>query len=138
MRIRPSRSAAYLGRRTGVTAAAARDGRACGAARTRSRSWRHVTPPRSTGSCCWAVAISTRARAAVCAEVGLSVPLDAPLGALSGGEAARAQLAAVLLARFDVFLLDEPTNDLDFAGLDRLERFVDESAGVGRRRVARP
>jgi ATPase subunit of ABC transporter with duplicated ATPase domains len=30
----------------------------------------------------------------------------------------------VLLARFDVFLLDEPTNDLDFAGLDRLERFV--------------
>ena len=60
----------------------------------------------------------------VCAEVGLSAPLDAPLGALSGGEAARAQLAAVLLARFDVFLLDEPTNDLDFAGLDRLERFV--------------
>src|SRR5439155_14031527 len=27
-------------------------------------------------------------------------------------------------ARFDVFLLDEPTNDLDFTGLDRLERFV--------------
>ncbi len=65
------------------------------------------------------------ARAAtVCAEVGLNAPLDAPLGALSGGEAARAQLAAVLLARFDVFLLDEPTNDLDFAGLDRLEKFV--------------
>jgi ATPase subunit of ABC transporter with duplicated ATPase domains len=60
----------------------------------------------------------------VCAEVGLNAPLDAPLGALSGGETARAQLAAVLLARFDVFLLDEPTNDLDFTGLDRLERFV--------------
>ena len=60
----------------------------------------------------------------VCAEVGLDVPLDAPIGALSGGEAARAQLAAILLARFDVFLLDEPTNDLDFAGLERLERFV--------------
>ena len=62
--------------------------------------------------------------ATVCAEVGLNAPLAAPLGALSGGEAARAKLAAVLLARFDVFLLDEPTNDLDFAGLDRLERFV--------------
>ena len=37
---------------------------------------------------------------------------------------ARATLAAILLARFDVFLLDEPTNDLDFAGLDRLERFL--------------
>jgi len=60
----------------------------------------------------------------VCAEVGLNAALHEPLGALSGGEVARAQLAAVLLARFDVFLLDEPTNDLDFAGLDRLERFV--------------
>jgi energy-coupling factor transporter ATP-binding protein EcfA2 len=30
----------------------------------------------------------------------------------------------VLLSRYDVFLLDEPTNDLDFAGLERLERFV--------------
>jgi ATPase subunit of ABC transporter with duplicated ATPase domains len=70
------------------------------------------------------------ARAAtVCAEVGLDVPLDAPIGALSGGEAARAQLAAILLARFDVFLLDEPTNDLDFAGLDRLERFVSALPG---------
>jgi ATPase subunit of ABC transporter with duplicated ATPase domains len=67
--------------------------------------------------------LNARART-VCAEVGLNAPLDAPLGALSGGEAARAQLAAVLLARFDVFLLDEPTNDLDFAGLDRLEKFV--------------
>jgi ATPase subunit of ABC transporter with duplicated ATPase domains len=67
--------------------------------------------------------LDARART-VCAEMGLTVSLDAPLGALSGGEAARAQLAAVLLARFDVFLLDEPTNDLDFAGLDRLERCV--------------
>ena len=46
------------------------------------------------------------------------------MSALSGGQAARANLAAILLARFDVFLLDEPTNDLDFAGLDRLERFL--------------
>jgi ATPase subunit of ABC transporter with duplicated ATPase domains len=44
---------------------------------------------------------------------------------MSGGERARAVLAAILLARFDLFLLDEPTNDLDFDGLGRLERFVD-------------
>ena len=28
------------------------------------------------------------------------------------------------MSRYDVFLLDEPTNDLDLDGLDRLERFV--------------
>ena len=67
---------------------------------------------------------------AVCAELHLDVPLDAPLGAFSGGEAARARLVAVLLARFDVFLLDEPTNDLDFEGLERLERFVRDLAGA--------
>src|SRR3954469_16272430 len=44
--------------------------------------------------------------------------------ALSGGQAARAGLAALLLSRYDVFLLDEPTNDLDLEGLDILERFV--------------
>ena len=43
---------------------------------------------------------------------------------LSGGEAARVGLAVLLLARFDVFLLDEPTNDLDLDGLARLEQFV--------------
>jgi ATPase subunit of ABC transporter with duplicated ATPase domains len=72
--------------------------------------------------------LEARASAA-CADVGLDVPPDAPLGALSGGEAARAQLVAILLARFDVFLLDEPTNDLDFSGLERLEGFLRESAG---------
>jgi ATPase subunit of ABC transporter with duplicated ATPase domains len=65
--------------------------------------------------------------AATCAQLGLDVPLDGDTMALSGGEAARAQLAAILLARFDVFLLDEPTNDLDFDGLARLERFVTDA-----------
>jgi ATPase subunit of ABC transporter with duplicated ATPase domains len=65
--------------------------------------------------------------AAVTTELGLPDRLDDPIAALSGGQAARARLAALLLARFDVFCLDEPTNDLDFAGLDRLERFI---AGV--------
>jgi ATPase subunit of ABC transporter with duplicated ATPase domains len=61
----------------------------------------------------------------VAADVGLPPDLhEVAVSDLSGGEAARAGLAAVLLARFDVFLLDEPTNDLDFAGLDRLETFL--------------
>jgi ATPase subunit of ABC transporter with duplicated ATPase domains len=52
------------------------------------------------------------------------VPLDAPLGSLSGGEAARALLAGVLLARPTILLLDEPTNHLDLDGLDWLEQFL--------------
>ncbi|MDQ2757599.1 MAG: ATP-binding cassette domain-containing protein [Actinomycetota bacterium] len=60
----------------------------------------------------------------VLAELGLDVGADALMTSLSGGQAARAALAALLLSRFDVVLLDEPTNDLDLAGLERLERFV--------------
>ncbi|WP_031043825.1 ABC-F family ATP-binding cassette domain-containing protein [Streptomyces sp. NRRL F-5650] len=56
--------------------------------------------------------------------LGLTVDLDQPMTSLSGGQAARAGLASLLLSRYDVFLLDEPTNDLDLDGLDRLERFV--------------
>jgi ATPase subunit of ABC transporter with duplicated ATPase domains len=68
---------------------------------------------------------------AVAADLGLATRvLDLEMTALSGGQAARAGLAAIVLARFDVFLLDEPTNDLDFAGLERLERFLhDELSG---------
>ncbi|MFG3699888.1 ABC-F family ATP-binding cassette domain-containing protein [Micromonospora sp. NPDC047620] len=60
----------------------------------------------------------------VAAELGLTVDLDHPMTGLSGGQAARAGLASLLLSRYDVFLLDEPTNDLDLAGLERLEEFV--------------
>ncbi|MGW0392480.1 ABC-F family ATP-binding cassette domain-containing protein [Streptomyces sp. NPDC003042] len=60
----------------------------------------------------------------VAGELGLEVSLDLPMTALSGGQAARAGLASLLLSRYDVFLLDEPTNDLDLAGLERLEQFV--------------
>ncbi|MFG3043605.1 ABC-F family ATP-binding cassette domain-containing protein [Streptomyces sp. NPDC048241] len=56
--------------------------------------------------------------------LGLSVGLDRLMTSLSGGQAARAGLASLLLSRYDVFLLDEPTNDLDLDGLERLERFV--------------
>ncbi|MGD9797624.1 MAG: ABC-F family ATP-binding cassette domain-containing protein [Acidimicrobiia bacterium] len=65
-----------------------------------------------------------------CADVGLPATLvDQDLTTFSGGQAARASLAALLLSRFDVFLLDEPTNDLDFAGIARLERFLQELDG---------
>ncbi len=61
---------------------------------------------------------------AIADQAGLGVPLEAPMTALSGGQAARAGLVSLLASRFDLVLLDEPTNDLDLAGLDRLEHFV--------------
>ena len=60
----------------------------------------------------------------VLADLGLDVGPDALMTALSGGQAARVALAALLLSRFDLVLLDEPTNDLDLDGLERLEAFV--------------
>jgi ATPase subunit of ABC transporter with duplicated ATPase domains len=61
---------------------------------------------------------------AVLGELRLGLDVDARMTSLSGGQAARVGLAALLLSRFDVALLDEPTNDLDLDGLDRLERLV--------------
>ncbi|MCF6379283.1 ATP-binding cassette domain-containing protein [Nocardioides KLBMP 9356] len=60
----------------------------------------------------------------VLADLGLDLGPDALMTSLSGGQAARVALAALLLSRFDVVLLDEPTNDLDLDGLARLESFV--------------
>ncbi|MEU0474186.1 ABC-F family ATP-binding cassette domain-containing protein [Streptomyces olivaceus] len=60
----------------------------------------------------------------VAGSLGLAVGPDQPMTSLSGGQAARASLASLLLSRYDVFLLDEPTNDLDLDGLERLEHFV--------------
>ncbi len=51
-------------------------------------------------------------------------------GERSGGEKARAALAAVLRDGHDVLLLDEPTNDLDFAGLAWLERSLASHPGA--------
>ena len=64
----------------------------------------------------------------VLADLGLDLGAQRPdemlMTALSGGQAARVGLAALLLSRFDIVLLDEPTNDLDLDGLERLEDFV--------------
>ena len=65
-----------------------------------------------------------------CAQVGLPPDLNQqPVSTLSGGQEARVALAAILLARFDLTLLDEPTNDLDFDGLARLEDLVRRRSG---------
>ena len=62
---------------------------------------------------------------AVLEDIGLGgVLAGLATSALSGGQASRAALAAVLLSRYSVMLLDEPTNNLDYGGLALLERFV--------------
>jgi ATPase subunit of ABC transporter with duplicated ATPase domains len=70
---------------------------------------------------------------AVLADLGLDSdavrPEATPMTALSGGQAARVGLAALLVSRFDIALLDEPTNDLDLDGLARLEHFVRDLRG---------
>ena len=67
----------------------------------------------------------------VWAGLGLDARLlEQDMTTLSGGQAARTSLGAILLSQFDVFLLDEPTNDLDFDGLDRLEGFLDGLPGA--------
>lgn len=70
---------------------------------------------------------------AVLADLGLDSdvvqPDSTPMTALSGGQAARVGLAALVLSRFDIVLLDEPTNDLDLDGLTRLEQFVRDLRG---------
>ena len=70
---------------------------------------------------------------AVLADLGLDSaairPESTPMTALSGGQAARVGLAALVLSRFDTVLLDEPTNDLDLDGLARLEEFVRDLRG---------
>jgi ATPase subunit of ABC transporter with duplicated ATPase domains len=70
---------------------------------------------------------------AVLADLGLDSDAVRPettlMTALSGGQAARVGLAALMVSRFDIVLLDEPTNDLDLDGLERLEQFVRELRG---------
>nr|WP_313354622.1 ATP-binding cassette domain-containing protein [Microbacterium sp.] len=57
--------------------------------------------------------------------VGLDVPLDRPTKALSGGQKQRLALAGVLAMRPGLLLLDEPTANLDPAGV----REVRDSVG---------
>ena len=124
---RPGESVAgFLGRRTGVTRSQqemdeAAEGLATGAPGADDRYADALDRWLALGG-----ADLDERRGEVLADLGLSVSADALMTSLSGGQAARAGLAALLLSRYDVFLLDEPTNDLDLDGLARLERFVTE------------
>jgi ATPase subunit of ABC transporter with duplicated ATPase domains len=61
--------------------------------------------------------------------LGVAHLKDSAMSALSGGQEAKVALAAIELSQFDVVLLDEPTNDLDFAGLLRVEEWIGRRTG---------
>lgn len=67
--------------------------------------------------------------ATVLSDLGVGDVADLLTSSLSGGQEAKVALAAVELSRFDVVLLDEPTNDLDFSGLYRLEEWIRRRVG---------
>ncbi|GAA4746966.1 ABC-F family ATP-binding cassette domain-containing protein [Nocardioides endophyticus] len=116
--------AAYVGRRTGATAATAAmeaAAEALGSERPGADDEYAAAFDRWMAS--GAADLDERIPPML-ADLGLDVGADALMASLSGGQAARAALASLLLSRFDVVLLDEPTNDLDLAGLERLEAFV--------------
>lgn len=49
---------------------------------------------------------------------------DQRVGALSGGEKVKLQLAKILMEQPDVLFLDEPSNDIDIQTLEWLEQFI--------------
>ncbi|HUZ13826.1 MAG TPA: ATP-binding cassette domain-containing protein [Caulobacteraceae bacterium] len=64
------------------------------------------------------------------AEVGLDgVAVDRAAETLSGGEATRAALAALLIAAPDFILMDEPTNNLDAEGRAAVTELLDAWRG---------
>ena len=126
----PTRSAsetvrAFLGRRSGVTAAQAElDAAANALAAGESGADDRYSDALERWLALGAADFDARV-GETWAELGLDPGLlDQPTLTLSGGEAARSSLASLLLSRYDVFLLDEPTNDLDLDGLARLERWI--------------
>ncbi|PRA82881.1 ABC-F family ATP-binding cassette domain-containing protein [Microbacterium sp. MYb66] len=122
----------YIGRRTGCAAATA-DMDAAAAALGDPSLAAPGTDPADTYSTALDRWLASGAAdlderlPAVLADLGLDLgddAADAMMTSLSGGQAARVGLAALLLSRFDIALLDEPTNDLDLDGIERLEAFV--------------
>ncbi len=64
---------------------------------------------------------------AAAGKLGIPVELfytDRPVGTLSGGEKVKLRMALLTLKRPDVYLLDEPSNDLDLETLEWLEGFL--------------
>ena len=61
-------------------------------------------------------------------RAGLSnIDINKEIGSFSGGQKTRIALAALLSAKYDVMLLDEPTNSLDEQGIVILEKFIGRS-----------
>jgi ATP-binding cassette subfamily F protein 3 len=58
--------------------------------------------------------------------VNLTAPLDREVCSFSGGQQARLLLAAALINNPDILILDEPTNNLDFEGINDLTQFIQE------------
>ncbi len=116
--------AAYVGRRTGATGATGEMERAAEALGEGTRAAEDAYARALDHWLASGAPDLDERLPPVMADLALDVGPDALMTSLSGGQAARAALAALLLSRFDVVLLDEPTNDLDLAGLERLEAFV--------------
>ena len=57
-------------------------------------------------------------------QVNLQAPMDRKINTFSGGQQARLLLAAALITNPDILILDEPTNNLDFEGIDDLTQFI--------------
>lgn len=70
---------------------------------------------------------SPKELAALGAELGIAPEVfysSQLMGALSGGEKVKLRMALLALSRPDVYLLDEPSNDLDLDTLRWLEKFI--------------
>jgi ATPase subunit of ABC transporter with duplicated ATPase domains len=71
--------------------------------------------------------VSPKTLSKLCRELDLSVELpfsEQIIATLSGGERVKLQLLKILISEPDVLLLDEPSNDIDIATLEWLERFI--------------
>ena len=67
----------------------------------------------------------------VAEQVGLSAVLDRPYAALSAGQRRRCSLAAGLLRRSRLLLLDEPHASLDSDGRELVDRIIRDAAAEG-------
>lgn len=66
----------------------------------------------------------------IVSQIGMTIDglySDQLVGTLSGGEKVKLQFARMLMEQPDVYLLDEPSNDIDIATLEWLERFIQKS-----------
>ena len=64
--------------------------------------------------------------------------VDKPIGALSGGEAARLIFCRIIVEKPNVLVLDEPTNHLDLEAIHALVDGLKAFEGTRALRVARP